>query len=185
MRRITLLVFGLLTVTLAGASTALACHCSNFTVEGSSKVAASIFIGEVTEVGEPRDVKIGPHTQKLYVTRFLVRERWKGPKSIDAEVLTELPLHYGLPQMSVGMVLLVYAFPIPDAGGLSNIEGLVTSCTRTRALRDVALSDVFALDKIFKPQTTRGTPLLWPSQQLTRSCRFCCMDVNPPSDIRY
>ncbi len=135
MKRITLLVFGLLTLTLAGGSTTLACPCSNFTVEGASKFAASIFIGEVTEVGDPRVVKIGPTTEKLYVTRFLVRERWKGPKAIEAEVLTELPFHYGLPQMHVGMVLLVYAFPVYTADGSSKIEGLVTRCTRTKGLQ--------------------------------------------------
>jgi hypothetical protein len=173
MKRITLLVFGLLTVTLAGASTALACRC-NFTVEGSSKFAVSVFIGEVTKVGDPREVKMGPHTEKLYVTRFLVRERWKGPKSIEEEVLTELPVDYGLPQMQVGMVLLVYAFPVYIPSGSS--AELITNCSRTRVLSDSAFTDVFTLDKIFRPAAARVTAELWPSRQLTTSCRFCCID---------
>ena len=63
MRRIALLVVGLLMLMLAGASTALACECTDYTVEDSSKVAASIFIGEIIDVGEPREVKLGDKTE--------------------------------------------------------------------------------------------------------------------------
>jgi|RhiMethySRZTD1v2_1073278.scaffolds.fasta_scaffold01356_14 hypothetical protein len=170
MRRIALLVVGLLMLTLAGASTALACECTDYTVEDSSKVAASIFIGEIIDVGEPREVKLGDKTEKLYLTKFFVQERWKGPKSVHAEVLTDLPSHYGLSQMRAGMVLLVYAFPLSIPGGSSNIEGLVISCSRTTFFNNQAFADVFALDKIFKSKVSPTTPLLWPSQQMKKSC---------------
>jgi hypothetical protein len=175
MRRIALLVLGLLTLTLASASTTLACPCSTFTVEDSGKFAASIFIGEVIDVGEPREVKLADKIEKLYMTKFLVWERWKGPKSHNAEVWTQAPFHYGLPQMRVGMVFLVYAFPVYIPGSSSNIEGLVTSCTRTTQFSAFAFPDVFALDKIFKPKATQPTPLLWPIQQPKKVCKFCCL----------
>lgn len=172
MRRIVLVVLVLLTVTLASASPVAAGRC-DMLVDNGSKTAASIFMGEVIAVGEPRDVKIGSRTEKLYVTKFFVWERWKGPKSLEAEVLTELPTHWGLPQMRVGFIYLVYAFPVSLSDGSPNIEGVVRRYSPTIAFSRSALSDAFRLDRIFKPKSTAP---FWPPKQPKKFCLVCCID---------
>lgn len=184
MKRIAVLVFGSLIMMVAGVAPIAACSCSDFVVEGASKAAASIFIGEVVHVGEPREVVIGSTTAKLYVTRFFVYERWKGPKSVEAEVLTELPAHYGLDQMNVGDIYLIYARPVTVPQGPTTIEGIVTSCSRgsfigrsgsEQVFTATAFHDVFELDRIFNPRNPRRTSMFWRAQQPTKLCLVCCL----------
>ena len=175
MRRIALAVLGLLMVTLASASPVAAGRCDAL-VDNASKTAASIFMGEVIAVGEPREVTIGSRTEMLYVTKFFVWERWKGPKSLEAEVLTELPFHWGLPQMRVGSVYLVYAFPVSIQDQSSKFEGIVTHYSPTIPFHRFALSDAFALDRIFKPKATQRMFLFSPPQQPKKFCLVCCIE---------
>jgi len=180
-RRIAL-VLGLLTMTLANAPLAVACDCSDFLVESASKTSASIFIGEVIDVSDPREMLIESKTEKVYVTRFLVWERWKGTKSIEAEVLIELPAHYT--QMSVGEVYLVYANPLTLQEGSAKIEGIVRRSTRTalierpgpqqKAVNPLPFSDVFQLDKIFKPAAVQRIPVFRDYQKPKGFCLVCC-----------
>lgn len=155
MKRMTLVVLWLLTMTLASASSADACDCGDFLVEDASKTSASIFMGEVIDVSDPREVSIGSKSEKVYLTRFLVWERWKGAKSIEAEVLVE-PLGY-YTQMRVGEVYLVYAKPLALQDSSTKIEGIVNDCTRTtlmlrpgpqqKVVNPLPFYDVFKLDK--------------------------------------
>lgn len=175
MIRIALVILGLLTVTLASASTVAAGHCDGL-VSNASKTAASIFMGEVIAVGEPREVTIGYKTEKLYVTKFFVWERWKGPNSLEAEVLTEMPFHWGLPQMRVGAVYLVYAFPVSIRDGSSKIEGVITHYSPTTFFSRSALSQAFELDRIFKPKSIQRPYLFAPPQEPKKFCLVCCID---------
>ena len=182
MRRIALVVLGLLTMTFASASWARACDCSNFLIEDASKTSASIFIGEVIDVSDPREVLIESKTEKVYLTRFLVWERWKGAKSIEAEILVELPVHNT--QMTVGEVYLVYAKPLALQDGSAKIEGIVTRCTRTalmerpgpqqKVVNPLPFYDVFKLDKIFKP-TAQRTPAFQRNEKPKSFCLVCCL----------
>jgi len=181
MRRKVFVVLGLLTITLAGASPAVACNCTDFFVEDASKASASIFIGEVVNVSDVRDVLIEAKTEKVYLARFLVWERWKGPKAIEAEVLIDLPVHHT--QMSVGEVYLVYANPLTLQDGTAKTEGIVTRCSRTalierpgpqqKAVNPMPFSDVFQLDKIFKP-TAQRTPVFPRHEKSKNFCLVCC-----------
>lgn len=175
MKRLALVALGLLTFTLASESPVAAGRC-DMLVDNASKTAASIFMGEVIAVGEPRDVKVGSRTEKLYVTKFFVWERWKGPKSLEAEVLTELPSHWGLTEMRVGFVYLVYAFPVSLPDGSSNIEGVVRRYSPTISFSRYALSDAFRLDRIFKPKATQRTYLFELPPQPKKFCLVCCID---------
>lgn len=181
MKRTTLVVLAILTMTFASAFPAAACDCSDFFVEGASETSASIFMGEVIDVSGPREVLIGSETEKVYLTRFLVWERWKGPKSIEAEVLVE-PLEYYAP-MKVGEVYLVYAKPLARKDGSAKIEGIVNGCTRTvliqrpgfqqNAVNLMPFHDVFQLDKIFGP-TTQRTSVFQPYEKPKSFCLVCC-----------
>lgn len=181
MRRTALAVLGLLTITFTGASRAGACDCGDFLVEDASKTSASIFIGEVVDVSDPREMFVGSKMEKVYLTRFLVWERWKGTKSVEAEVLVELPAHSA--QMSVGEVYLVYAKPLFLQDGSAKIEGVVTRCTRTalmeglgprqKVVNPLPFYDVFKLDKIFKP-TEQRTPVFQRNEKPKRFCLVCC-----------
>jgi hypothetical protein len=173
MIRIALVVLALLTLTFASASPVAAGRC-DMLVDHASKTAASISMGEVIAVGEPREVNLDSKTEKLYVTKFFVWERWKGPKSLEAEVLTEIPFHYGLPQMRVGSVYLVYAFPVFVPDGTSIIEGVVTHYSPTIPFSTLAYLQIFELDRIFKPRVTQRTSILSRPQHPNHFCLVCC-----------
>jgi hypothetical protein len=181
MRRTALMVLGLLIMTFASACPAVACGCGDFLVEDASKASASIFIGEVVGVSDSREMLIGSKTEKVYLSRFLVLERWKGAKSIEAEVLIDLPGHYV--QMSVGEVYLVYATPLALEDASTKIEGIVTRCTRTalierpgprqKTVNPLPFFDVFKLDKIFK-STAQSTSIFQRYEKLKSFCLVCC-----------
>lgn len=163
-------------VTLGGPPSGKPCKRRDGLIDNASKTAASIFMGQVIAVSEPREVTIGFKTEKLYVTKFFVWERWKGPKSLEAEVLTEMPFHWGLPQMRVGSVFLVFAFPVSIPDGSSNIEGIVTHNSPTTFFTDLAYIQMFELDRIFKPKVTQRTYLFAPPPQPRKFCLVCCID---------
>ena len=73
--RTALVVLFLLIMIFASAPLAVACDCDDFAVEDASKTSASIFIGEVISVSDPREAFIGSKTEKVYLTTFLVWER--------------------------------------------------------------------------------------------------------------
>jgi hypothetical protein len=182
MRRAACVVLVLVTVTFASASLAVACDCGDFLVEDASKASASIFIGEVVGVSDPHEMVIGSKTEEAYLTKFLVWERWKGAKSIEAEVLIVLPGHHT--QMIVGEVYLVYANALGLQDGFVKIEGIVTRCTRTAlieraapqqpAVNPLPFYDVFKLDKIFKSAAQR-TPVFQRLEKSRNFCLICCL----------
>jgi hypothetical protein len=82
MRRAACVVLVLVTVTFASASLAVACDCGDFLVEDASKASASIFIGEVVRVSDRHEMLIESKTEEVYLTKFLVWERWKGQNQL-------------------------------------------------------------------------------------------------------
>lgn len=181
MRRIALTLLALVVIPLAAQRVA-ACDCSHFSVEGASKTSASIFIGQVIDVGEPREIITALQTQKLQVVRFLVWERWKGPKSIEASVLTQLDGAFTGYRINVGDIHLVYADPITVQFGADNVEGIVTGCTRSALLQQSdpqrviirPLEDVFKLDKLFKSPAAEQKFSFSPEQKPKHFCMVCC-----------
>jgi hypothetical protein len=181
MRRTASLVLALLIMTFAATARTVGCGCGDLFVEDASKASASIFIGEVVDVSDPYNMLIGSNTEQVYLTKFLVWERWKGAKSIEAAVLIDLPGH--LPQMSVGEVYLVYANPLALQGGSAKVEGIVTPCSRTSLIERPGLQqkvlnprpffDIFKLDKIFGPAAQR-TPVFRRHEEAKSFCLVCC-----------
>jgi hypothetical protein len=139
-----------------------ACYCIGGFVEDEFVKAANIFIGEVVEVSGPREVATVSGVEKFNVTRFFAWDRWKGTKTLDVEVLSELPENscVAYPPMRVGEVYVVFARPFNVKHSSANLQGLVTTCSLTTRMVGPgpqhqvyvnALATIFALDNLTKP----------------------------------
>jgi hypothetical protein len=170
MRLIAITILVLLAITsVRGSQGVSACYCIGDLVENEFVKAANIFIGEVVDVSGPREVATGSGVEKFNVIRFFVWDRWKGAKTFDVEVLSELPENscVAYPPMRVGEIYVVFAQPFTVKNGSQNLQGLVTTCTLTTRMvgpgpqHEVhvnALATIFALDKLTKPATPQRTP---------------------------
>lgn len=168
MRLIPFTILVLLTMTPVRASQGVSCYCIGGFVEDEFVKAANIFIGEVVEVSGPREVATGSGVEKFNVTRFFVWDRWKGAKTFDVEVLSELPENscVAYPPMRVGEVYVIFAQPFTVKNGSPKIQGIVTTCTRTVRMVGAGpqhqvyvntLATIFALDNLTKPPA-QSTP---------------------------
>ena len=166
MRKKALVVLSLLVIVLASESHARACFCVAPPIEKSFAKSASIFVGEVVQIGVSRNVETGSGVEQLYPVKFFVWEQWKGPKAFEVEILSPQKQRscFDRPPMEIGETYLVFADPVTLKDGSSKIQGIVQPCTLTTLfiesgpeakVRLDALATIFALDKLTRPAPQR------------------------------
>ncbi len=184
MRKKALVVLSLLVIVLASKSHARACFCVAPPVEKSYQKSASIFVGEVVQIGVPRDVETGSAIEQLYPVKFFVWEQWKGPKAFEVEVLSPQKQRscFDRPPMAIGETYLVFAEPVTVKDGSLKIQGVVNSCTLTTLfigsgpqpkVNLEALATIFGLDKLTKPAPQQRTPAFGRKEIGKGLCLYC------------
>jgi len=142
-----------------------ACFCVRPEVPEALKQAKAVFLGEVTDIVEPKNTsENAPIQDRFFTIKFKIEKSWKGMPfgTREFNVLTAQG-HYGcfaFPPMNKGERYLVYADPAYGAETWS----VVTICTRTTAIRfgskprllDLDAIDPFADMKMLDPITNRA-----------------------------
>ena len=120
----------------ASSSIARACFCIIDEVPESFKRANAVFIGEVTDIAEPKTTDPdAPLPGRFYTISFAVEKSWKGVPLVT-KTLTVLSAqgHYGCfayPPVQKGERYLVYADAPYDNGTENRSWNIITFCNRT------------------------------------------------------
>lgn len=120
----------------ASATAAQACWCFAGDVPESFKRANAVFLGEVTDITEPKTTdRDAPLPGWFYTITFAVEKSWKGV-SPTARTVTVLSAqgHYGCfayPPVQKGERYLVYADAPYHDGTQDRAWNIITICTRT------------------------------------------------------
>lgn len=151
--RFLILCSSVVIVVTVSAPTSKACYCSVPSVPKAVSRAGAVFVGEVTEIIEPRtsDDK-APPPGRFYTIKFKVEKSWKGVASSDVAVLSAQG-RYGClayPPVSKGEKYLVFADPFYFNGAFQKDWLIITTCNRTKLLAN-ASEDVKRLDGIKNP----------------------------------
>jgi hypothetical protein len=142
----TSLMMKILLITLAigfsviGAPRMLWCFCITPTVSESFKNARAVFVGEVTDVIEPKIAgENTPDIDHAYTIEFKVHQRWKGlsPATTDFNILWTSHCYECPPLPHIKETYLVYAYPVAHNETLS----FVGWCNRTIIIRKDAASN--------------------------------------------
>ena len=135
MKRIVLTIFALACFA-ASAPVSHACFCIYDDVPGAFERATAVFLGEATDIVEPKTVRqIGPLADRFYTVRFRVRRSWKGiPFGRDSFYVLSSQTWDGCFSVSPlrkGATYLVYANPVAGRTDL----GVLSGCNRTTELK--------------------------------------------------
>jgi hypothetical protein len=135
MKHIVLTIFALACFAVAAPSS-YACFCIFEDVPDSFERATAVFLGEVTEIIEPKSVRqVGPLADRLHTVRFRVRKSWKGilfgRDSFDVLSAQTWDGCFSVSPLRKGATYLVYANPV---AGRTNL-GVLAGCNRTSELK--------------------------------------------------
>jgi hypothetical protein len=175
----------LVTVLLCESRAAASCFCVSPRIAQSLKKSASVFIGRVTQISGPREVRIGDRTEQLYVVKFFVWERWKGAEGLEVEILStqkENVWCFEYPALKIGETHLIFADPIDSKDVSANVEGIVNGCSNSTRLigpgpefeiNGWSLYPLFELDSLTRPQPAQIRTGFRGPQLGPRVCMIC------------
>ena len=142
------------------APTIEACYCSVPSVPKAVSRAKAVFVGEVTEIIEPRtlDENATP-PRRFYTIKFRVETSWKGVASPEIAVLSAQG-RYGClayPPVIKGEKYLVFADPLYFGGAFQKGWLIITICNRTKPLANAA-QDIMKLESLKNPSSDPYSP---------------------------
>ncbi len=124
----------MVTCFLVRSSPVAACYCARTEVKDAFKQAQSVFVGEVTDIVEPKNPNAETIQERFFTIKFKIEKSWKGVPLGTRELgVLAAQGRYGcfaFPPMHKGERYLVYADPTDSAQGWS----VITTCTRTTAI---------------------------------------------------
>ncbi len=130
-----------------------ACYCSVPSVPKGVTRAGAVFVGEVTEIIDPRTSdEHAPPPGRFYTIKFKVEKSWKGVVAQEINVLSAQG-RYGclaFPPVSKGEKYLVFADPLYFDGALRKGWLIITICNRTKPLANAA-QDIIKLESLKNP----------------------------------
>jgi hypothetical protein len=163
MKQVVLLVLLLLCLAFS-APAALACFCVTPELPDAYASANAVFLGEVTEIIEPRSAdEKAALSLRLFVIKFKVIKSWKGIgfASQEISVLANQGRSgcFDSPALQKGLRYLVFADPANNETGWS----IVGVCNRTAVVRPglapLKLLDPAAIDPFFDMKQLDALPI--------------------------
>jgi hypothetical protein len=143
-----------------------ACSCLKPEISQAFSEARAVFIGEVSEIIEPRtNNPKAPLTARLYSIKFKVERSWKGVASQEIIILSDQGRAgcFSWGPFVIGEKYLVYAEKRTPAGVPIKSLAVLFSCNRT-ILSSNASEDIEQLETLIGKNHLKSFPNYWMQQ---------------------
>jgi len=165
-----------------------ACSCVTPEVREAFRAASAVFVGEVTEIVEPRTSNAkAPLVDRLYGVKFKVERSWKGRTSQEIIVLSDQGRAgcFSWGPFLKGSKYLVYAERRTPAGRPIRELAVLFSCNRT-ALLAGASQDLKVLETItLKGHLTKAVISIDQTVSTAEQKWLCSADTRTTSMFSY